>query len=43
MRQYFIKGAEKRVIAKNEREHRTWKRNLRRKMGWIVRRKERGF
>jgi hypothetical protein len=42
-RQHFLKGAEKRVMAQTDREHRSWTRNLRRKMNWIIKRKDRGF
>jgi hypothetical protein len=31
------------VINKREFEHRTWKKYLRSKVGWVLRRKERGF
>jgi ribosomal protein S21 len=40
---HFVKGAERRVIAKRERDHRKWRKALRSKLGWIVRRKDRGF
>ena len=42
-RAHYVKGAEQRVIAKRERDHRKWRKAIRGKLGWIVRRKERGF
>ena len=41
-RAHYVKG-EQRVIAKRERDHRKWRKAIRGKLGWIVRRKERGF
>lgn len=42
-RRVFVKGSDQRVIAKRERDHRKWKKTLRSKLGWIMRRKDRGF
>jgi ribosomal protein S21 len=39
----FLKGSDARVVAKRERDHRKWKKALRSKLGWIMRRKDRGF
>jgi ribosomal protein S21 len=41
--QVFLKGSDARVVAKRERDHRKWRKALRSKLGWIVRRKDRGF
>ena len=32
-----------RRVARRERDHRKWKKALRSKLGWIMRRKDRGF
>tara|TARA_B110000305_G_scaffold219696_1_gene260901 strand:+ start:374 stop:937 length:564 start_codon:yes stop_codon:yes gene_type:complete len=42
-RKHFRKGSEKRVEAKSMREYKTQKQTLRRKLGWIMSRKDRGF
>ena len=39
----FLKGSDARVVARRERDHRKWKKALRSKLGWIMRRKDRGF
>ena len=39
----FLKGSDARVVARRERDHRRWKKALRSKLGWIMRRKDRGF
>ena len=42
-RKVFVKGSDQRVVAKRERDHRKWRKQLRSKLGWIMRRKDRGF
>ena len=42
-RQVFLKGSDARVVARRERDHRKWRKALRSKLGWIMRRKDRGF
>ena len=42
-RRYFRKGSDKRVEARSMREYKTRKQMLRRRLGWIMHRKERGF
>ena len=42
-RRYFRKGSDKRVEARSMREYKTRKQTLRRRLGWIMHRKERGF
>jgi ribosomal protein S21 len=39
----FKKPSEKRVLALKERDRRVFKKKLKQKMGWILRRRERGF
>ena len=39
----FLKGSDANVVARRERDHRKWKKALRSKLGWIMRRKDRGF
>jgi hypothetical protein len=39
----FKKPSEKRVLALKERDRRVFKKKLKQKIGWILRRRERGF
>jgi ribosomal protein S21 len=42
-REYYLKPSAQRRLDKKEREHRQWKREMRKKLNWIVHRKARGF